>query len=328
MHILKKIGVALGIAGLIVSVNLPSVIAQQQQTGSSGLSISPTRNELVLEPGKLETVRITVRNISGVDITVKATVNDFEADGDTGQPRFIVDPKRKSSSSIRPFLSEIADFDLSKDEKKNVDIPIQVPSNASPGAYYGALRYSAVPKDRGAVPKGESVALTASVASLVLIEVPGNITEQIQVQSLRILRENKPGSYFYKAPDKVILDIKNKGNSFSKPFGRVIVSKGGSKKEVYSYELNKSDPKSNILPGSSRKFTDKIENIKAPGHYTVTANISQGKSGEILTYSNSFWYVPTAFLIAIGSIIVVIIIAGYVLYRRRFGRGRSNKKKI
>lgn len=52
---------------------------------------------------------------------------------------------------------------------------MKIPTEASPGAYFGSVLYRATPQ--GSSDSGQ-VALVASVGSLVLVEISGNITER------------------------------------------------------------------------------------------------------------------------------------------------------
>jgi hypothetical protein len=320
----RRIALAAGISVVVAGTSLPLSRAQEDTSGS-GLSISPTRTELSISPGGANTVKINLRNVSGTDIVAKATVNDFESDDETGEPRLLPESDKQNPASIRRFIQNLSDVELKKDEKKDIELEVQVPNDTPPGAYYGAIRYTAVPVGQRTDPG--QVALTASVGTLVLIEVPGDITEQIQILSIRALREGKAGSFFFNQPNEAAVRIKNTGNSFSKPFGRVSVTQSGGK-EVYSYELNDTDPKSNILPNSNRTFKDKLENIKTPGRYSITANISHGKGGEVLTQRVSFWYVPVWLAAVLGAVLLAVLVGAYGLYRTRFrGRSRGAKKR-
>jgi hypothetical protein len=192
------------------------------------------------------------------------------------------------------------------------------------GAYYGIIRYSAIPKDQAEDPDGGNVALTASVGTIVLITVPGDINEQIQLRSIKVGVGDMLGNFFWKKPDNSRVEIKNLGNGFAKPFGRVSLS-NMSGNEIYAYELNNTDPRANILPNSTRIFQDKLEGITSPGRYTVTASISHGSGGEVLTEKVSFWYIPLWMLILIGLILVALAITIYAFYKRRF-RSHSRKR--
>lgn len=312
----KRAALMAGVTVIVLSLGLGA----SAQQGGSGLIISPTRSELEIAPGGSDKISVSLKNVSGGDIIARAQINDFTSDGQTGEPRVIPDSKTESPNSIRKFLSGTIDLPLKSDEKKDFEIAINVPEGTPAGAYYGILRYTAVPGGES-VPGEGKVALTASVGTLILIQVPGNITEQIQVRSIRALQNDKPKGFFLTAPTKIATEIKNTGNSFSKPFGRISIANGS--KEVYSYELNNVEPKANILPGSVRTFTDEVKNVKKPGRYTVTANISHGRGGEVITYKSSFWYIPAFVIILFVGLILAIAAGGYLLYRKKFGRKRK-----
>lgn len=310
---------------LAASVSLAAInhaTAQDNGSGSgSGLSISPTRTELNIERGATEKVEINVRNVTRGAIIAKPFISDFESDDATGEPRLYANTDKRNSASISSFVNGLEDVTLNPGEDKNLSYVVNIPSDAAPGGYYGAITYRAVPADQ-ANPESGEVALTANVASLVLIEVPGDITEQIQVTNVKVSKDGKAGSFFTNKPDRVGIGIKNNGNSFSKPFGTISVT-DMSGKQVYSYELNNSTPRGNVLPKSSRTFTDELKNIGKPGRYTVTSNVSHGTGGEVLTQKTSFWYIPVWLLVAL--IIVVVGIAGgaFYLYRKQFGRKKK-----
>lgn len=320
------------VVGLVMFASLVLVAglsrAQDSQGSGSGLSISPTRTELRIEPGKTDKVEVSVRNVTRGAIVAKPFISDFESDDATGEPRLYASTEKRNSASIASFVSGLEDVSLAPGESKNLTYTISIPGNAAPGGYYGAVTYRAVPADQAGPESGE-VALTANVASLVLIEVPGDITEQIQVTSVGVGKnaegaQVKFGSFFTTKPDRSAITVKNNGNSFSKPFGTVSLT-NMSGKQIHSYELNNATPRGNILPKTSRTFTDEIKNISKPGRYTITANISHGTGGEVITKKVSFWYVPVWLLVVIVVLLLGIIGGVYFLYRKQFA-GRKKRR--
>ena len=318
---IKKVMVGLATAGLLL---VPTAATRAQQNAGSGLSISPTRTELSIKPGQAGTVSITLKNVTKGTLTAKALVNDFEPDNETGEPRLITDDTKRSAASIKDFLIGFEDVELTADQEKEINIPVQIPSDAAPGAYYGVIRYQAVPKSTTEQGSGQ-VALTASVGSLVLVEVPGNITEKVQVESVKAFLGDKSGSVFTKKPTLVGIQVKNLGNSFAKPFGQVQVL-GMNVKQVYAYELNNSTPRGNILPSSTRVFKDELKGVTSPGRYKITANVSFGRGGEILNYTTTFWYIPTWLLIVLIAVLVALVGSAYYLFRRYNSRAVSRRK--
>ncbi|MEK9196136.1 MAG: hypothetical protein AAB914_02090, partial [Patescibacteria group bacterium] len=249
---------------MCLGLTFVAVSAQEQNSGS-GLQISPTRSEVIASPGEQKTISVILKNVTQGDVLAKVSLNDFESDNVSGTPQIIVDNSKRTPYTLNSMLKGLEDVELKKGETKEVKIIVDVPVNSAPGAYFGAVRYAANPKGADDLSDGQrQVSLTASVAHLVFVEVPGDITQQIQVESLDAQRDDKKSSFFLKAPNRASIKIKNKGNGFSRPFGKIIV-KNPFGKEVYSYDVNDTDPRRTILPNSSRVFTDDIKNVKTPG---------------------------------------------------------------
>lgn len=318
------------VSGLIILFGLVTPVAAQQgpNNGGSGLSISPTRYDLQVDPGKSSEIKIDIKNISGADIEAKVAINDFTSDGQTGQPRIITNPKQVIPQSIRNFLDAVGDVPLKKDETKNITIKLQVPQNTPPGAYYGIIRYSAV-RQGADQNQGNNVSLTASVGVVVLLTVPGTIKQQVQVLNVAAFNDtlaNNSSSFYLKPPKAAGVTINNLGNGFADPFGNVVVSDMFGK-QVYSYQLNGTTPRSVVLPGSTRNFKDSVQNIKKPGRYTLTANVSYGNGGEIIVVKSAFWYLPVWIIFILVVLLAALIALCYVLYRRLSRRQTKSRRK-
>jgi hypothetical protein len=322
---MKKIKMLL--VAMFVTVGLmPSglVVAQGNEIGS-GLSISPTRTDLVINPGTAGDLSISVKNVTGGNIIAKAFVNDFESDNVTGEPRLITDSNVKSSSSIKDFIVGLEDLSLGIDETKQAALQLDIPTDAAPGAYYGVIRYQAVPVDeQGNETDGGQVALTASVGSIVLVEVPGDITQKIEIRSVAAYLNDKKGSFFTKKPTQAGVEIENLGNGFARPFGKVVV-KDMFGSQVHSYEMNNTNPRGVVLPESNRVFKDPLEGVSKPGRYTVTADISYGNGGEVYSVSSTFWYLPTWLILTAAVLVLGLVAFAYVLYRKY--KTRSTKAR-
>jgi hypothetical protein len=315
------------IASVTLSVTSVGRAQQNNNGNGSGLSISPTRSELRIERGKTDEVKVSVRNVTKGAIVAKPFVADFESDNETGEPKLLTDQNKRNSATIYKFVNGLADVSLAPGENKELTYTISIPSDAPAGAYYGAITYRAVPASQANNESGGGeVALTANVASLVLVEVPGEITEKIQITSIKALSNGKGGSLFTKKPSQAGITIKNLGNSFAKPFGTVTVT-NMSGKQIHSYEINNSTPRSNILPKTSRTFTDEIKGISKPGRYTITANVSFGSGGEVLSQKVSFWYIPTWLMIILIILVLGVVAGTYLLYRKQYGSHSAKKKR-
>jgi len=193
---ISRFGLVVSVAMLLLTF-MPKTYAQE--TGGSGLSVSPTRQELTINPGAADVVTITIKNISGVDVIAKAEVNDFEAANETGEPKILVNTSDETARTIRNFLIDVSDIELKKNETKKITIPVQIPANTPSGAYYGVIRYTAQQKQSD--PNVEKqVALNASLGIITLITVPGQITEQIQAVKISAERYGKSLIFFFHVP--------------------------------------------------------------------------------------------------------------------------------
>lgn len=341
INAIKKTQVILFAVLIVIATVVPilKISAQEaESTSGSGLRVSPTRNDISVKPGETKEITQTVKNVTQGIVTVEPSLNDFESDGVTGQPQLIGDPDEISVHSLRQFITLPEGFELQPDEEKEITINVVVPSDAGPGAYYGSVLYRAAPV--GASNDGQ-VALVASVGSLVLLEVPGEITEKIEIESISAYLSEKSGSFFTRKPDALGVMIKNLGNSFSRPFGKIAVTDWRGNK-VFEYELNDADRRKNVLPESSRLFTQEFFNVeektvngnveqtktsplKWPGRYSITGNVSHGTTGELFTVSSTFWYIPGWVILVVVLILVVIVLAGFFLYRK-YLKNHSKRK--
>lgn len=327
MSLRKKIFVMFVGGIFLVAGLIPlAAVAQNSQSAGNGLQISPTRTDISAQPGEVKPFEVTLKNITDIKLTLRATLNDFESDNETGNPQIIVDENvERTPYTLRNMLQGLNDVEIEPDGQKTVKLSLDVPGNTPAGAYFGAIRFQAVPND-SANEDERQIALNASVAHLVFLDVPGEVNEQIQVEELNVNRVNgdnvTSGSFFINSPNQAALKIKNLGNGFSRPFGRVTLNYGNS--EVYGYDLNNTNPRGIILPNSSRVFKDEIKNVSKPGKYTLTASVTYGSGGEVATYTKSFWYLPLWFLGVVLLLLVLIIGGGYFLYKKyvakRFGK--------
>lgn len=321
MQIFKRWIAILGTL-LLVFVSTPASAQQAASPTGSGLSISPTITEFTLHPGQADKLDITIKNITVNAIVAKAGVNDFQSDNVTGNPKIITDTSKQSANSIRNFILGLDNIPLAVGEQKKVTIAVQVPKNTPAGAYYGVIRYKAVPATTAAATAPGQVSLSASVGTIVLITVPGNIREQVQLTGLHIFggSKEKPrdSGLFFNKPNQAGVSVRNLGNGFAQPFGTVEIKRtfGGS---VYTYQLNNAQPRANVLPNSSRTFINPIKNIKFPGRYTMIASVSYGSGSDVLVLKKAFWYIPAWLMIALLVILAVLIILTLVAYRRYKG---------
>lgn len=324
MSVFKRLSIAV-IALLLIVVSVP-VSAQQNDPGS-GLSISPPLSQFTLKPGQSDNLTLRIKNITTDAVIAQPEVNDFKADNKSGNPQVITDPNQHSPSSIKKFVNGLAEVPLAKGEQKQVKINIKAPDNMPPGAYYGIIRYKAVPTATAKNTGNGQVALTASVGAIVLITVPGNIRDQIELKGVHIYALRHEGSFLTDKPNQYGIEINNLGNGFAQPFGVVEVSDMFGKK-VFTQQFNDTQPRSSVLPGSTRIFKEALKNINRPGRYTLTASLVYGPNNSVLATKKTFWYVPLWLLLTVLVVIALLILGGYRLYHlNRKDIKRASRRK-
>lgn len=290
-------------------------IAQVATGGGNGFRISPVRSEFTIEKGGSQQLTVSVENPTDSNVLAQPIVNDFiSSNNETGEPRLILDDSVPApKNSFKKLVETPAEIQLGPREKKDIVVTIRVPDNANAGGYYGAIRF--VP---AAAPGNGNVGLTASVGTIVLVRVPGNLTERLDLIELTSAQNGKPKSFFTGGDVSVISRLKNSGDIHLQPFGKVQV-KNMFGSVVHEYEYNNTEPRANILPDSIRKFEDSLNKPSQGwlGRYTVTANlgISQG-SGDLISASTAFWYMPLWSLAVLGVVILGLAVGGYALYKR------------
>jgi hypothetical protein len=318
----KLMAVVMG--ALLFFAMTPFGAAQQAAPSGSGLSISPTISELTIKPGGTNHVTITLKNITVDDVVAKGEVDDFKADNITGNPQIITNSTATNPNSLKKFISTVDDVPLAKGQQKSVVVGLDVPQNASPGAYYGIIRYRAVPKALNTPGPGQ-VALTASVGTIVLVTVPGQIREQVQVKGIHVFRGAREGSFFVRPPTSIGITITNFGNGFERPFGTVEVHDVFNK-TITSFQFNNPKQLGNILPNSTRTFTSNVKGLNRIGRYTVLASVSYGSGSQVLTLQKTFWYVPVWLVILLALILGTLIFLAVRAYQQ-YKRGRRHSPR-
>jgi len=313
---------------LAVSAVAPAVNAQQSTSTANTLKVSPVRSDVTIEAGKSDEVPVTITNLTSSDVVVSTIENDFIQGDENGTPSIILDANEYAPThSLKRFMLPLGNVTVPANGSVTVKVTISVPSEAQAGGYFGALRFAPATPDSGG-----QVNLSASVASLILLTVPGPVTEQLNLTDFTLQQGSKAGTDFRTPNDlKAMFRFENKGNIQLGPFGKISVTKG--KDVVYDYDFNQDIPREVVLPDGARKWEVPLKNIGDFGHYTVHATFTYGTSNKTIEVERSFWVIPTAYIIA-AIAIIVLLIAGIVslifwlkgrrkrAIRRRAGRRR------
>jgi hypothetical protein len=307
-------------SALAAAASSPSSVTNATDT----LKISPIRTDLSINPGDTGIVKTYVSNLSKNPIEVQPIENDFISGNESGEPAIILGANSYAPThSLKRFMLPLANVTVGPGATQEVDVSIVVPKTAQAGGYFGAVRFASATTDGS-----ENVNLSTSAASLILLTVPGNIIDQLQLTNFD-LQQNGNSVSSFRSPKNisVLVRFTNQGNVQEGPFGQVYVTKGN--KTVYTYPFNQSQPAQVILPDSSRRWSVPLQNLGKFGKYTVGATFTYGAKGESIQVSKTFWIVPTIYIIGgiVAIAIVILIIIGIVLLIKSHRRKKSRKAK-
>ncbi|MEX0934628.1 MAG: hypothetical protein WDZ42_02390 [Candidatus Saccharimonadales bacterium] len=321
-----------------------SVIAQENNNtnGGQGLSISPPLISLEVDPGESVELDITLRNITSRDMTVRGEVNDFVARDESGEPMILLDDDQDSPYSLKRFIANIPELQIAEGEQVVATVPLVIPENASPGAYMGVVRFSAVSSDTDS--DGSQVSLSASVGTLVLANVSGDVDSNLEVEELAVSQHDNDSQelttklrstdkslnsgIIEKGPLTAIVRLNNLGNIYLQPqgsfgvtniFGRevnIASDDEGNPSSVLEFNADKR----NVLPESIRRFEYPIDKNFWFGRYTLTVDVDYGPDQDSVSESLSFWVIPYKLLaIAILALALLVLFGrkGLKMYNQR-----------
>jgi hypothetical protein len=226
----------------------------------------------------------------------------------------------ESPYSFKPWISTLPALRLAPEEAKTAKITMRVPQDASPGGHYGVVRFT------GAAPDIEDtgVALSASIGTLVLVNVSGDIVTKASIEEFFAAQNSQKKGFFERGPITFVERIKNEGSVHVKPTGTLrITSTFG--KEVAVLSINELG--GNILPNSTRRFEQQLDKSRLFGKYSVEANIQY--NGQTLSGTITFWVIPYKLIAIILGVLLVLIVAlrkGIKRYNKMIINKSQNQK--
>jgi len=314
-----QVVLALFVATLGMTIGGSSAAQAQSANSSNILKISPLRTDIQIKPGESSTVQIVVTNLTNSSVTVRPFENDFVSNDEDGTPSIILDQDEFAPThSLKRFLAPLKDVTIPANDNVLVEVRISVPATTQAGGYFGAIRFAPASPDGGG-----QVNTNASVASLILLTVPGDAVEKLELTDFAVLQGDKAATDF-RTPNnlKASFRFENKGNVQMGPFGKISVKKGDA--VIYDADFNNKNPRDMILPDGARRWDVPLENIGGFGHYTVNATFTYGSKNQSIDVERSFWVIPMAVIVA--AIVTIVVIVGVIVWLIFFLRGRKRRR--
>jgi hypothetical protein len=282
---------------------------------ASALTVSPVLMEYDVAPGGTAAGKIMLINESEARETYTLSEKNFIASGEEGAQQYVDEATSTGLASwIRADQSSVT-----LDPKTSREFPfmIVVPADAEPGGHYATIFFA---RGAGAV-KGSGVGIAEEVGVLLLVNVPGNVRESLEVASFRVAGPTATN----RLPVAFELRVKNTGSVHERPAGTIDIRNMLGNLVV---RVDANPKRAAILPSSVRRLTGAwTEAPLSEGHgfftqaadewrnfgfgkYTATIDAAYGShANRIASSSVSFWIIPWhLILIALGILIALIVL--------------------
>ncbi|MCF7843393.1 DUF916 domain-containing protein [Candidatus Gracilibacteria bacterium] len=288
---------------------------------ANALTISPARLELSADPGATATNEFTIINEQSSEQTYYTSVENFEAQGESGTPNF-----SNTKEGFASWVQVAEKVTVKSGEKIKIPFTVTIPQDADAGGHFAAIFLSTIPP----ATKGGEVSVGAKVGMLMLLKVSGDIKEEGGVLSF-FLKDN--GRFVTKLPIDFVYRFNNDGNDRVKPSGTTTIK---NMFWITTKEINANKTEGNVLPNSIRRFeltwgdeeplpasASYFSHVKyemrnfAMGLYFANLDLNFGTKSS----SNTIWFVVLPWHL----LIILIAIAGIIFIGLRSAFKRYNK---
>lgn len=260
---------------------------------SSTLKIAPSIFEVTLNPGEIQTQKVTLANLSATPVNISSEIDNFSSATTEGAPQFV-----PSKTGVANWINlKESNFSLSANEEKSVSFTISVPENTEPGGYYGAIFFKETPVQ---VNDNRQLGVVNQIGTIILITVSGPVTKSGEILSFTGPKFPSHG------PINFSVLFKNTGTVHYKTKGKIILYRGN--KNIG--EINLAEHL--VLPQNLRSWQAKWPTIYRFGKFRAQLILQDG-NGQTLSAWLTLYFIPwqeillgLAWLAFIISVIVYI----------------------
>jgi hypothetical protein len=262
-----------------------------------GIGVSPTSQEIRLQPGQVYTGALTVLNDGGEDITYTLVAADYRIKDSSYRPDFTDSGAPSSISPVKWFTFKSAPTLLRAHAQEVVKYTITVPANAVAGGHYAVLFAQTTPKTGAG---GAVISKVVRVGSIFYIATGGELTERATVLPPKI------GWFQIEQPFPAIIQIQNTGNVHFAATGTATATPLFGKKGPLAQF------KGEVLPQTTRSFDLQVKARQPIGIYKVKFTFNYfGKEQPPIER----WVILVPKLTIFILLSTFIIIVGYFLLR-------------
>lgn len=310
---------------------LKPVTAQQTDTSSFSVKLTPNNNSIAVNPGDTETLNLYIQNLSKTDIVAWIYTRDFTSSDNKGDVKIYSDSNTNSGTeSWITFNNIYAQSQIYDDAYGNIQFQQVTPSTAhgsgyiplTPNQQFTLSYVIQVPKTAyfgthntiifvqpiiNSPDSFNSSIIEGRVGSNLLIDLGQHTKGNLSIKNIDL----KQSSVF--SIPSLSIDVKNNGDYVNFTKSTLAISDLFSSKKINLDPitvLSHSDRLINYKGNSDIKL-DSITNIYFL-KYDVKIQVTDTSTGQILTKSISFIYINP--LIAVSVLILIIII--FIIIKR------------
>lgn len=274
--------------------------------------------ELEADPGQIQPGVVKVYNETDQPIFLVASVEEFSAGDETGQPIYIPADERKDF--LDWFKVGQTELTLVPGQVAIVPFTVTIPATAVPGGYYAVIFWQTA---SGSLGGDTAVGVSSRVGTLVLLKVKGDVIELGEIAEFNTSAGQR---VFFGLPLSFVVRFSNLGNVHLAPQGTIELKNwlGQTKK------LKVNPGQRNVLPQSIRRFEvswgqsltgNLVQNFWTGlkqelshfslGKYKASLNLSYGfDTPQTLTQELEFWVIPVRL---ISSFIVALVLLIFLI---------------
>ena len=264
------------------------------------IQISPTYEDIELEPGQTYTGSVRVQNIGDNDFDYKMSAQPFIYDGND----YVASVGAKGKNVAHFKISEWVTF--SKDEgtlashsKETINYTIKVPDDAPGGGQYVAI--IAGIEGESTNKNGANIKTVSQVADLILGRVSGETNECAKITNVSV------NTFMFEPPISASSLIENCGNVHMYATYTMNVYPLFSDKAIYS---NEEDPDSFVVTPDTKRFNTtswtKEQGAPMMGIYTVEYTVKIGKESETIK--------KLVFIFPLWLVIIILLFLGSIIF--------------
>lgn len=296
-------------------------------TGELSLTITPPLFQLTIGKGETWQSSLKVVNTNPYDLTVYASVMDFEASGEEGRSRLIPMTERGAenySLTLADWIEvPLEPVVIARESSLEIPFSVNIPANAEPGGHYAAILISTSPLREKF--NGPTIQVSSRISSLLFLRVKGEVEEKGNIREFRAEKS------FYQAPPvNFILRFVNDGNVHLRPRGSIAVYDMWGR-ERGKIPVNQDSNFGNVLPGSVRKFFfdwEEETSFFEAGRYKAIITLSFGESAyQSVSAIAYFWVLPLKSFLAVVSVAGLLILFAALLIRAYIRKSLSAFKR-